>query len=130
MSAHSRARRDFGLPGSAAEVPGRSARPILAEAWRRRAPERGEGEGDPSRGDEHGYSGLAVALQNEGYRVHELVTATITAVPSDAAVVLLIAPRRDLRDSAYAALDAYLDAGGRMLVMAEPGGPPGIAAFL
>jgi hypothetical protein len=91
---------------------------------------RGEGEGDLSRTDDAGYSGLAAALGTEGFRVRELVTPALSSVPADAAVLLLIAPHRPLRAEAIAALDAWLSHGGRLVALLEPGVDSGIEPLL
>ena len=91
---------------------------------------RGEGEGSLERTDAGGFSGLAAALQNEGYALHDLVLPALERVPDDAAAVLLLGPRRPLRDSALAALQAYLERGGRLVVMLEPGDESGLEALL
>ncbi len=91
---------------------------------------RGEGEGSLSREDERGYAGLAHALRAEGYRLRERVSAGHPEVPEDTGAVLLLAPERDLRPEAYAALRRHLEAGGRLVALLEPGAPPGLVAFL
>jgi ABC-type uncharacterized transport system involved in gliding motility auxiliary subunit len=91
---------------------------------------RGEGEGDPQRSDESGYSGLAAALATEGFTVREVVTAAMPEVPEDAAVLLLIAPHRPLRAEALAAIERWLGRGGRLVALLEPGLDSGIETVL
>lgn len=91
---------------------------------------RGEGEGDFTRSDAAGYTGLAVALQHEGYVVRDLVLAAVREVPADASLVLVVAPRRSLRDSALAALERFLERGGGLMVFVEPGTSSGIEDLL
>jgi hypothetical protein len=91
---------------------------------------RGEGEGDPHRSDESGYSGLAAALATEGFTVREVVTAAMPEVPEDAAVLLLIAPHRPLRAEALAAIERWLGRGGRLVALLEPGLDSGIETVL
>lgn len=76
----------------------------------------GSGEGNPTRSDDLGYSGLAAALETEGYQLGTLVTASIQEVPSDAAAVILLAPERSLRPEAIDALRRYLEEGRGSLV--------------
>jgi len=91
----------------------------------------GTGEGDVQRSDDLGYSGLAVALQTEGYSVRTLPTASIVEVPDDAAVVLVIAPERHWRSVGLDALRRYLERGGGSLIaMLEPCHESGIEALL
>lgn len=91
---------------------------------------RGEGEGDPENTDDLGYSGLSTALSNEGYQQRVLVTPAMKEVPEEIDLVLSIAPRRRLRDDALAALGRYLDDGGRLVALLEPGFESGIEDLL
>ena len=91
----------------------------------------GTGEGSLQRADGLGYSGLAVALQTEGYTVRTLPTASISEVPDDARVVIVIAPERQLRDVGLDALRRYLErGGGSLVVMLEPCRESGIEGLL
>ncbi len=90
----------------------------------------GAGEGDPQRSDALGFSGLGVALQTEGYRVRQLVSAALREVPQDVDAVIAIAPRRRLTGGAVAALRRYLDAGGGLIAFLEPGLDTGLEGLL
>ena len=90
----------------------------------------GAGEGDLSETSNAGFSGLAAALQTEGFRIREFVTATAAEVPGDADLVLALAPRRRLRPEALAALDRYLARGGRLVAFLEPGVASGLEEVL
>lgn len=91
---------------------------------------RGEGEGDLRRTDDVGYSGLAAALETEGYRLRDLVLAAVEEIPADAAALLLLAPERELRPGAFAALGRWLAAGGRLVVCLDPGRTSGVERLL
>ena len=91
---------------------------------------RGEGEGDVSSDGELGFSGLATALATEGYRVRSLVTASLAEIPADLDAVLLLGPRRALLPESIAALERYLERGGRLVALLEPGAQSGIEALL
>jgi hypothetical protein len=91
----------------------------------------GAGEGDPERGDDLGFSGFAVALQTEGYRVQRLISAAMSEVPDDVDAVLAVAPQRPLTAGALAALRRYLEQGGGALVaFLEPGVESGLERLL
>jgi hypothetical protein len=90
----------------------------------------GEGEGDLSRTSELGYSGLAAALETEGYDLANITTAAMEEIPEDADVLLAIAPRRNLRPQAIAAIRRYLDGGGSLVAFLEPGVESGIEELL
>ena len=91
---------------------------------------RGEGEGDVTSDGELGFSGLATALATEGYRVRSLVTASLAEIPDDLDAVLLLGPRRALLPESVAMLERYLERGGRLLALLEPGAQSGIEALL
>jgi hypothetical protein len=91
---------------------------------------RGEGEGDLQREGDAGFTGLAEALKTEGFTVRDLVMAALSEVPADAALVMLVAPQRPLRAEAIAALEAWLERGGRLVALLEPGVETGVEALL
>jgi hypothetical protein len=91
---------------------------------------RGEGEGDPERGDDLGFSGLATALATEGYAVRSLVTSALRDVPEDVDAVLVIAPQRALQTEALESLRRYLARGGRLVALLEPGVASGVETLL
>jgi len=90
----------------------------------------GEGEGDAESGEPSGYSGLATALMAEGYELRGLFTATAPEVPNGAAGLLVIGARRTLRPEAAAAIERYLERGGRLVALLEPGVQSGIEGTL
>jgi len=82
----------------------------------------GHGEHDPrDDGERTGASDAARALAAEGFRVQALEGAA--AVPPDAGLVVLAGPTRDLRPAEVDALAAGVAAGGKLLVLADPGTP-------
>jgi hypothetical protein len=91
---------------------------------------RGEGEGRLDQTDDAGYSGLAAALDAEGYLLRDLVMPAVTAIPDDASALLLVAPRRAFRDTTLAAIEAYLARGGRLIALLEPGDETGLETLL
>jgi len=91
---------------------------------------RGEGEGDVERTSELGFGGLAAALETEGYAVRSVVTASLSEVPEDADAVLVLAPRRRLPENGLAALGRYLERGGRLVALLEPGFETGVEELL
>lgn len=91
---------------------------------------RGAGEGDLSRADGAGFSGLGAALRTEGYQLREFVNATADEIPEDASGLLVLAPKRPWRPEALAALDRYLARGGRLVAFLEPGPVTGLEDLL
>ncbi len=81
----------------------------------------GDGQGDYNENGDYLGPGLGD---------HDLVTAATTEIPADADAVLLLSPERPLPAPALAALRAYLERGGRLVVFLEPGGESGLDALL
>jgi len=91
---------------------------------------RGAGEGDIASDAELGFSGLAAALATEGYAVRSLVTASLAEIPAGVDAVLLLGPRRALLPESVAAIERYLERGGRLLALLEPGAESGVEPML
>ena len=88
---------------------------------------------NPQRG---GYQVAKRALENEGYEVAPLnllqlpEEAQKAEVPQDAALVVVAAPSKSLTPPEIEALKAYLQQGGRLLVLLEPHQDGGLKEFL
>jgi ABC-type uncharacterized transport system involved in gliding motility auxiliary subunit len=82
---------------------------------------------DPKHG---GFQVAKKALENEGYEVEPLNLLTQGAVPPDAAVVVIAAPKKPLLSTEVQGLKAYQDKGGRLLVMLEAFEDGGLKDFL
>ena len=91
---------------------------------------RGDGEGDLESDRELGYSGLASALETEGYRLQNVVSPSLIVVPEETTVLLALAPKRRLPDTALDAIRAYLAGGGRLIALLEPGVTSGLESVL
>jgi ABC-2 type transport system permease protein len=63
--------------------------------------------------------GLNSAVSNENYEVKELNLLTEKAVPADADIVLVMAPKKDLSTEDADKLRAWLAGGGRMVVLMD-----------
>jgi ABC-type uncharacterized transport system involved in gliding motility auxiliary subunit len=70
------------------------------------------------------------ALENEGYEIAPLNLLTKAQVPQDAAALVIAAPQQTLFSQEIKALKAYLEGGGRLLVMLEPFRDAGLKEFL
>ena len=80
----------------------------------------GHGEKDPTGADRDGYSTVTDTLGLDNFGVEPLVLAQLGAVPDDATVVVVAGPQTDLLPGEVDALRAYLDGGGKMLVLIDP----------
>lgn len=90
----------------------------------------GEGEGDLESLEPTGFSGLRTQLETEGYRLRNAVTAAGLGVPPEAGAVLVIGPQRSFGEPGTAALEAYLDGGGGLVALLEPGTRSGLEPIL
>jgi ABC-type uncharacterized transport system involved in gliding motility auxiliary subunit len=90
----------------------------------------GHGERDLTGNTQNGLQTANRALENEGYQVGTLNLVTQPQVPKDAAVVIVAAPRKPPLTSEIDALKAYLDQGGRVLVLLEAFQDSGLQGFL
>ena len=80
----------------------------------------GHGEKEHTGADRDGYSTVSGALGLDNFEVESLVLAQQSAVPEDATVVVVAGPQTDLLPGEVAALRAYLDRGGKLLVLIDP----------
>ena len=90
------------------------------------------GHGEPALSDTrpHGYSMAKQRLEEQHYRVKVLPLRGVSQVPADAAVVIIAGPRTALLPSEFATLAAYLQRGGRLLLLLDPEMGLGMQPFL
>lgn len=72
----------------------------------------------------------ARSLMNENYELENLNLHERRTVPADAAAVIIAGPKRDLLTDEDAALQAWIAAGGRALVLLDPDPPDSIRRLL
>lgn len=70
------------------------------------------------------------ALESQGYATVELNVLPRDGVPKDCAVLVVAGPMKPLLASEVQALRAYLDGGGRVLLLLEPGDALGLEPLL
>lgn len=80
----------------------------------------GHGEPDLDSQEEDGAKMLNDALGDEHLSVASLLLLQTGSVPADAAAVILAAPKKALQQSEKDALTKYGDAGGRLILLANP----------
>ncbi len=67
-----------------------------------------------------GYSSVESLLTRNNFAHRDLILSQVTAIPSDCDELVILDPTTPIGDKPVAAVDAYLAAGGRLLVAAEP----------
>jgi ABC-type uncharacterized transport system involved in gliding motility auxiliary subunit len=80
----------------------------------------GHGERDPLNNERTGYGAVKTALERENYAVEKLALIQRGAVPEDATVLVVAGPTGDLLAPEKAAIDTYLAAGGKLLLLVDP----------
>ena len=80
----------------------------------------GHGERSPDGTERDGYSALADALRLDNLAVETVTLALAGEVPADAAVLVAAGPSTDLLPPEADMLRAWLDRGGKLLVLLDP----------
>lgn len=80
----------------------------------------GHGERDIVSAERGGYGNIKTALERENYLVDKVVLVQAGAVPGDAAALVVAGPKTDLLQPEIDAIKAYLDTGGKLLLMIDP----------
>ena len=90
------------------------------------------GHGEPSitESERTGYSLAKQGLEGQNYEVKDLLLARQQQVPDDAAVIVMAGSHTDLLEPELQALTAYLERGGHLLCMLDPGASPHLTPFL
>ena len=73
--------------------------------------------------EDNGLDYAISGMQRDNYRVLPLNLKQDASVPEDAALVVIAGPKQDLDQEEFAALDAYLKGGGRMIALFDPATP-------
>jgi ABC-type uncharacterized transport system involved in gliding motility auxiliary subunit len=90
----------------------------------------GHGEHGIDDTGKNGYSFVREALERENYEVEPLLLLRAEAVPADAAAVVVAGPTADILPVEVKLLDAYVERGGKLLVLVDPGDVPALEGFL
>lgn len=90
----------------------------------------GQGERSPEEQSEHGLSYLKTLLGNKSLTVATCNLSTLSDVPRDASLLVIVDPQRPLGEHEISVLKKYLDEGGRALLMLDPTRDGGLTAFL
>jgi ABC-type uncharacterized transport system involved in gliding motility auxiliary subunit len=80
----------------------------------------GHGEYSPEETGDQSYSSVKRVLESKNYVVKTLSLLTSSAIPEDASVIVVAGARKPVSANEVALLNAYLDQGGAVIVMAEP----------
>jgi len=81
------------------------------------------GEHDIDDINPEGLSEARKGIEAENYEVEKIFLAEQQQVPRDCAVLVVAGPRKDLLEPEYGAIEAYLEKGGKLLVLLDPEQP-------
>lgn len=90
----------------------------------------GHGEGEYNDFRDTGYGAFTNALRADNYEVVALSLVAEETVPEDASVVIIVAPQLAYQETEIAALQAYLDGGGKLLVLYDGRAETGLQEML
>ncbi|MCZ6512930.1 MAG: Gldg family protein [Nitrospinae bacterium] len=80
--------------------------------------------------ERNGYSQAKQALEQDHYKVEQLLLLQTGKVPDDANVLIINGPEKALQESEIAAVEAYLNTGGAVLLLLDPRQDSGLTPFL
>jgi len=90
----------------------------------------GHGEAGIEETGDIGYSFAKDELAKLSYEVKKLALAVSETFPPDCSVLIIPGPRKDLLPNEFETIGNYIDRGGRVLFMLDPGSAPGLDPFL
>lgn len=120
--------------GEKSEVVEETGESIIANAIQRmsRGGERlvvfleGHGERNPLSSESNGMSQLATALQRNGFKIQPHNLVRTQSVPQNASFVVIASPQQDLLPGEVDVLKRYVEQGGNLLWLQDPGGLHGL----
>jgi ABC-type uncharacterized transport system involved in gliding motility auxiliary subunit len=80
----------------------------------------GHGESDIEAATKTGYSLIAQALAGQNYETKKLLLMREAKIPADCAALIIAGPKTGLMQEELKAIDNYLDAGGKLLLLIDP----------
>lgn len=120
--------------GDKSEVVGETGESVIANAIQRmsRGGERlvvfleGHGERNPLSSESNGMSQLVAALQRNGFIIQPHNLVRTQSVPRNASFVVIASPQQDLLPGEVDVLKKYVEQGGNLLWLQDPGGLHGL----
>jgi len=91
---------------------------------------KGHGENNILDMQNSGYKAAREAVEKENYLVKEILLLTSEGVPDDAAVLVVSGPKKEPLPDEMKKLTAYINRGGKVLFMLDPGTVPQLVSYL
>jgi hypothetical protein len=86
----------------------------------------GHGERNPMGQANHDLQNWGRQLQEQGYHIRHLNLAQASVIPENTALLVIASPQVNLLPGEVKLINEYIDAGGNLLWLAEPGGLKGL----
>ena len=90
----------------------------------------GHGERRLDHDDRQGYTMFSQVLRDQGYVPHNLLLLETGAVPSNTDVLVIAQPQTEISMDELAAVQLFIDQGGAVLVLIDPGAPENLDRWL
>ncbi|MBE9502721.1 MAG: GldG family protein [Proteobacteria bacterium] len=91
---------------------------------------KGHGENNTSDIQSSGYKGIKEEVEKENRKVKDINLMETGALPDDCALLIISGPKKDLLADELTKLTAYIERGGSILFMIDPGGFPVTTEYL
>lgn len=91
---------------------------------------KGHGENSLEDTQKTGYLMVKEAIERENHKVQELLLVSEKRVPEDASLLIVAGPKRDILTSELEKISRYVENGGSVLFMLDPGPTPKISSYL
>ncbi len=91
---------------------------------------KGHGENDTTDGQSSGYRGIRDSIEKENYRIKDVALLETPSIPDDCALLIISGPKKDFIEDELKKLTEYIERGGSLLFMIDPGGFPVLSEYL
>ncbi len=91
---------------------------------------KGHGENNIEDDKKAGYKAVAEAIRKENFKVKDLMLTGAEGVPKDCAVLVVSGPKRELLPGEVDRIKEYIERGGSVVFMLDPGDTPKLVKFL
>ncbi len=89
----------------------------------------GHGENSIEAAQNNGYRLIKEAIEKENHKVRPLLLISMDSVPEDAAVLVISGPKKDFLAAELEKITRYINQGGRVLFMLDPGTAPNLSLY-
>ena len=91
---------------------------------------KGHGENGLEDDQKTGYKSVKEAIEKENHKVQELLLVSEKGVPDDAIMLIIAGPKADILPSELEKISSYVEKGGSVLFLLDPGMIPETSAYL